>query len=313
MDAERFDAQAEIDSAIATEENRVDTDTSTEPAKPSEAGKEVSQGQTGKEATPYDFEKDEEFKKTVPQNFQNDKRWRQIYRNWKDTERKSQEFEKKLQELADSPKDEPMEITAENLQSVAEQFGYQLTPRQAQAAVSSPEKADDLMEMISKTATPEDREWLTKYTTLLEKRISDKFAKDLSPILNPVSEMIVDRRLEQSEKNARKYVDDINKKYSMNIDYDKDVDPELVKILQGNKNLNLTNTDVLGLTKEFFAQKGIEFGKKMSEESMRKLNEEKKKAGMETDGVSSSTESEYLGIKDHLKNEMRKENVSYWG
>ena len=117
------------------------------------------------------------------------------------------------------------------------------------------------------------------------------------------------------QQQARQFVNNINKKHGLSIDFDKDVDPELVKMIKGNPDINKSNANLLHLTKELFAEKGIEFGKKLSDQSRRRLDEEKKKANMETSGTNTATKSDdsKMTLKEIFNEEKQKADLgSIW-
>ena len=126
-----------------------------------------------------------------------------------------------------------------------------------------------------------------------------------------LGELYLETRFDRSEKSAKKFIDDMNAKHKTSIDYAKDIDPEIAKLIKANPNISLKNVDILALTKEILATKGVEIGKKLSSEEARKLNEEKKKANMETSTPSHGKplSDDQKSFKELLQEESSKEGI----
>jgi hypothetical protein len=258
-----------------------------------------------------ELEKDPDFLKAVPKEFHKNPVWKKEYWEKKQAQRerdeyktKTTEFEQKVNDLSEQLQSlqSAGDISEEQLNAIARQKGYQLTKEQAK------EEIKDELEGLFEAATPEERAWWGKYNKALFSRLE----KSMGQVVNPMSEFMVEYRLDKSEQQAKKYIEGINEKHGLKLNFEKDIEPELRKIIKNNPNLNLSNTNILSLTREYLAEKGIELGKKLSEENIKKQNEDKKKANMETGIPAPVTGDEYDGksLQDILKSEYEKAGVS---
>lgn len=239
-------------------------------------------------------------------SFGQSKRFREVYGKYRETERKLKELEEAKNAVVEE--EENVELDDNTLAQLAQERGFTLTRAEKKEVAQI---QDDLESLVKMAQSPQEQEWLNKYSQAIEKRVVENVGKNLSPILGQVSEMLLERRLDTSEKQARKYIESINKKNGLTIDYDKDIDPELVKMIASNKKLTPQNCDLLTLTKEYLASEGISMGKKLSERSMKELNDKKKAANMEqSDNINSGKEAEFTGVKDFMKRQMNEAGLT---
>lgn len=252
-----------------------------------------------------DLQKDEEFKQSEDQfkGLNQDKRFRKLY--WersqakRDAEARAKELEdlkSQLEELRKVP-----ELDDNRLQEYAKSRGYQLTRAQQEAKDAKAKAVQDLIQMAQ---TPEERQWWEQFTAAQQKEILDKIQGQYGEQLKPFQkggefyEDMVDFRIDKQETNAKKHIASMNEKYGVEIDYDKDIYPEIEKrILNSRGQINRYNADIMGLTREILADKGIELGKQLSERQQRKLLEEKKKANIETPGVAQPSEKDWGSMR----------------
>lgn len=290
----------EVDEQIATPETPAESST-----------EEVSQ----EDKELQDLDNDAEFKEALDEqtkemgvenlSFGQTKRFRTLYRQKKDLEREREE----LQSQIDSkPEVEPVvEIAEERLRELADKKGYQLTKEEKKEAVK-------LQEMLDKVQKPEDREWLKNYASAVKQDLTKEISEKYDVPLNQMAQVVREYQLDMSERKARSLIKDINAKHGTAIDFDKDVDPELTKMIKADKNITPYNTDLSQLTQRYLAEKGIELGKKLSAREQQKMNEEKKKAAMETSGTTSApkVDDSNASVTDIMKDEMKREGIQNW-
>jgi hypothetical protein len=227
------------------------------------------EGEEGSQEQKDELDNDQEYQK-ASKDFNNHPRFRQIYKGKRDAERRVTELQEQLDSL--SNQEEP-ELSDNELVQLAQRKGYQLTKAQVQ---QMGEGEKDELEELFKTAQPQEREWWGKYNQAIE----NKFAKKYDSV---ISELIINHRLNQSEVLANNFISKINEKYNVKLDYKKDIEPEIKTIIRASKgNLNPSNMDILRLTKEVLAEKGIEIGKRLSEKENKELISKKKLINMET-------------------------------
>lgn len=288
-----------------------------------EAGKQVDaesqetepevkeESSTSEETSPEEkeLEADEEYsnlKKGIDDDIGSQKnihpRFREIYKKLKDSQRNSEELQKQLDESSTKP--EVPEISEGDLLKYAKDQGYQLTKAEEK------EVKDSLQDMLNGVGKPEDRQWLTKFANAIKKEATGKHEEEMSE----VRRFMTQAKLKNSEADARELIKSVNEKHGLKMDFAKDVDPELQKMLKANPNLNHTNTDIYQLTKEFLAVKGIELGKQLSEKAQRELNEKKKSANTETQGVTSTTkvDDSKSTFADIMQDVAKKEGASHF-
>ena len=240
---------------------------------------EVSQEEQEQEAKINEaVDKDEEFNK-VSKNFNQNKDWRKLYyersqakRDLVDRESKVEELESKLEELAQR---EP-ELSEADIAKHASKLGLTLTKAEKE------EIKDDLDSMFSKIESPTEREWWSNHAKLLQSKMMKGIEERYGDTLKSAQELIVSNRIDRSEKQARKHIDEVNTKHGTTIDFDKDVAPVLISMAKKDKSITTQNLDVFGLTEKWLASEGIGFGKQLSEKEQRKITEEKKKANVES-------------------------------
>jgi hypothetical protein len=261
-----------------------------------------------------DLTKDEEFQKLVKEeekeigkrlSFGQSKRFKEIYWRSKESGRKAKELEEELEGLRNAP---PPEIDDVRLTELAKEKGYTLTKAE-KAAIK--EEQQELEALLKDVQSPQEKEWWMNHAKAVESRIMKNIEAKYADRDKVLSELFLETRFDRSEKSAKKFVDDMNKTHGTSIDYAKDIDPEVAKLIKANPNISLKNVDLLALTKEILATKGVEIGKKLSSEEARKLNEEKKKANMET-GTPSGTKplaDDQKSFKELMAEEMAKENA----
>ena len=235
----------------------------------------------------------QEVKKGIDDDINNQKtihpRFREVYKQYKDSERKGAELQKQLDDLAQK-EPEPYSPSDDELANLASTRGFKLDKvQQAQ------EKIDAFQAMMDKVANPQDRDWLNNYGNALMTKFSEaqgERTKKVDEALNYFTNVALDYRHGQSEDKARKLITDINKKHSLNINYDTDVDPVINKQIQElktQKKLDMYDTDVIHrLAHDWLAKNGIGFGKRLSEKEQRELNEKKKQANIEGEGTTAA-------------------------
>lgn len=238
-------------------------------------------------------EKDEEYKEAVDEIKQQKNihpRFREVYKKMKEAERRQEELQSQLDEIAQKEPEEPDETT---LQQLAARKGFKLTKEEKREVAK-------LQNLIDKAETPEERNWWRQYSDALIEEMNGNFSKQHGELFKSLSkggelyEEIVEMRHDRQEKQAKAYIDEINKKHKTSIDYDKDIDSEIADIIrQSRGRINRYNVNIYALTREVLADKGIELGKKMSQREQKKSTEEKRQANIETPGVTSSPAKDY--------------------
>ena len=258
--------------------------------------------------------KDEEFQKLVKEeekemgkrlSFGQSKRFKEVYWKSKEAGRRSKELEEELEGLRNAP---PEEINEERLAELAKEKGYTLTKAEKAAIKQEEQELDALLATVQ---NPQEKEWWMNHAKAVEARIMKSIEAKYADRDKVLSELFLETRFDRSEKSAKAFIDKMNKDHGTTIDYSKDIDPEIAKLIKANPNISLKNVDILALTKEILATKGVEIGKKLSSEEARKLNEEKKKANMETGTPSQSKPlaDDQKSFKELMAEEMAKENA----
>ena len=266
-----------------------------------EFGKEDAQASEQAQAPQTDeLDKDEGFQREVSTlekelgskpTFGQTQRFRDVYRQNKEAQRKIQELEEQIRLSGESQEDEEVE------------------PETTAPSKQAQETLADLASILDKIEDPVQRKWWESYANAIVAKITG----EIKPFAQETSNMLIEHRLEQSERQARKLIENINAKHGLKIDFDKDVDPELAKMLKANKSLTPFNTDMVRLTKDFLAEKGIEFGKKLSQKEANDLNDQKRRANVEISHSSHSPSAgsdENKSFKEIMREEMQKENIS---
>jgi len=271
-----------------------------------------------------ELDKDAEFQKAAQDlqkemggkiSFGQSKRFKEIYRKMRDTERKMQELQEQNETLSSK------ELSDEELTEIARNKGYSLTKAQMQQVQQDKqEKLIDELESLYQNATPEEREWWSKH----DKAVFSKFEKSLEEKYGQrdavMLEMITDNILEKSEKGARKLIADINEKYGLKLDYDKEIDPEIVKMIKGlklapdqfKKEILNGRINLIALTKEYLAKNGIELGRKISAKETQELMTKKKAANVETTSQPSGNpmSDDNKSLREIMDEEMKSNGVS---
>ena len=280
-----------------------------EPSSESTEAKEPELSQEDKEL--QDLDNDKDFQEALEQqakemgveklSFGQTKRFRSVYRGKKEAERKIEELQSQLDS---QPEPSPQEV---DLKELAEKQGIKLTPAEEK-------KMATLQSMLENVEKPEDRKWLQNFASALKEELKQEQSQKYDQPMNQMAQLLREYELDRSETRARQYIDQINDKHGLAIDFDKDVDPELTRMIRSNKNLDARNTDLYQLTREFMAERGIEFGKKLSVKEQQQLNNDKKKAGMETSGSTASSlpkvDDSKLTAKEIFADEMKKAGLT---
>ena len=139
----------------------------------------------------------------------------------------------------------------------------------------------------------------------------DDFAKEHGLTLNQTKEFVANQRLKDSENEARRLIDNINTEHGTKIDYEKDVDPQLEKMVNSLSKEEIKTANIYSLTERWLAKNGIGLGKKLSLVETRKLNEQKKQAAMETSSPTGApkVDDSKSSPADILKDEMSKQGA----
>jgi hypothetical protein len=308
---------SELGEEVQSEQN---TETTQEDTTASKDTEQVSQEQAT-DGVSDELDKDPEFLKASQDlgkemggkiSFGQSKRFKEIYRLRKDAERKAKDLETQIEELSNR------ELSEDELTQLAQSKGYTLTKAQQQAQAQQ-DKLDEL-EALYQNATPQEREWWSKH----DKAIFSKFEKSLEERYGNrdkvMLEMITDNLLEKSEKQARKHIADLNTKYGLKLDYDKDIYPEITKMVKGlkmpgdqlKKAILDGRINLLAFTKEYLADNGIELGRKLSAKEMQEITDKKKKANVETSSNSGGAPmaDENKSVQEIMKEEARSQGVS---
>lgn len=229
-------------------------------------------------------------------------RFKQINDKYKQSASEIEELKSKIEEM--NQPSEP-QLTEAQLQELATQKGYKLSKAEQK-------EADRLQELLDTVENPKDRKWLENYAEAIRAEQANKFSTQYGEKLSKLESMADEYRLDRSERQARQLIDSINQKHGLSIDFEKDVDPELVKMISSsNGRLNKSNTDIYRLTREFLADKGVEFGRKLSQKEQQELNQKKKQAA--TESSSSTAESKIdlskASLKDIFDDAAKKEGL----
>jgi hypothetical protein len=236
--------------------------------------------------------------------FSQTKRFKQMYfeaQEGKRTKTRVSELEAELDAVRNADPD----LDESKLAEIAQAKGYQLTKaekKEVEKAVATGE----LEELLKDVQNPQEKQFWLDYASRIEARITKNFEKKYGERDKALGDLYMENRIQKSEDAAKKFVDGINKTNGTKLDYAKDIEPEIAKIIQANKSITLENVNLLALAKEVLATKGVELGKKLSSEETKKLNEEKKRANTETDTQTSLQpgSDEGKSLKDIMKEEM---------
>ena len=281
----------EEDQKVAKEEVTEEAKTET-PEESSTPEEEISPEE---EQSLKELDNDEEFKK-IAGDFNDNKRWRQVYKRMKDAERDRDDYKSRIESVPE--KEETPLPTEEDLRSYAEKQGYSLTKKEVET------QASRLQDLLDNVKTPEDRKWLQNFTSAIINEVDGKYQDKLG-VLNQV---VREQQIRRSDEQARQLVRGVNDKNGTALDYDKDIEPEISKLLPTLSKEEFQTTDMLKLTEKVLATKGIELGKQLALKEQQKLNEEKKKASMETQSTTSSPkiDDSQSSVRDILEDEARK-------
>lgn len=307
------DADKTLGEIAEQAEKEVDADISKETKEKDEAQEETSApseelSQEDKELQGLDEDTDfQEAKKELEKemgdkelSFAQTKRFRTVYRKWKDAEREKEDLQSQIESS------EPEEPTETELEQFAEKKGYKLTKAEQ-------EKVSDLKDILDNVQKPEDRKWLENYARGIEDRAYNRFEKEHGEALKEYRSVVNEYNLDKSEQRARNLINSVNEKHGTKIDFDKDVDPELVKMIRNSKGqLNANTTDLYELTKEYLASNGVELGKKLSVKEQQELNDKKKKAATESSGTTSTpkVDDSKATVSEIFADELKKEGIS---
>jgi len=264
-----------------------------------------------------ELDNDEEFQKSKDDlekelgkklTFGQTKRFKQLYWEGKQSKRdlsNTKEELDSLREELDSLKNQDTDISEGELLDLAKKHGFELSKSKQDKDIN------DLQSMLDKIEDTSQRNWWKNYTQTLEDKIVKSIAEKFGTSLNAAATMAVDYRLEQSEKKARSLIESVNKKTGLNIDFDKDVDPALAKMLKTNRNIDVNKIDMLTLTREWLADNGIELGKKVSERQQRETVTNLKKANVESDikAKSSPVDDSGKSFREIMRDVMRNETA----
>lgn len=278
-----------------------------------ETGEETTPAPEVSQETPEDKElaeldKDTEFAKEKvelekeqgrPLSFSQTKRFRTLYRNWREAQRKQEEMQSQLDELST----QAPEMTEQDLMEYAQQKGYKLTRQEkAEGAVNMPRLQEFLNSF--QEDTPGQRKFLENFANAILKERDETFAKNYEPKLKKMETFMTRQEIKDSEDQAKKFIEKLNKDKKIAIDYDKDIDPEIANIIHNARGtINPQNADFLQMTYQVLATKGIDLGRQLSVKEQQQLNEAKKKANAETQGAMAPPSKDYnsMSIKEIMK------------
>ncbi len=230
-------------------------------------------------------------------------RFREVYKKWKESTKLTEDLQTQLDDATTSPN-----ISDAQFAQLAAEKGF--TKQQIQQSKTQ-EEQDALESIYNSIEQSSSRQWMEKYSKALLEKATEAASKKYDPQMGEVQKMLAEYRLERSEQAARKLIDDVNDKHKLSIDFDKDVDPALLKLLRSNRNIDRSKTDVYQLTKEYLAQEGIALGKQLSNQEMQKLNEQKKKAASETAGGVTTPSKDYSNqtVAEIMKDVEREQGI----
>ena len=236
-----------------------------------------------------DFDKDEEFQKVVPSEFHKNPRFRQIYKNWKDNERKAKELEAKLGQGPD--------LTDEELLELAKERGlYQDTPETKPEPEPPKEKYD------WNNLTPEQRQFIEFLDAHFERK-----SKPLMEKLSTYDEFVskaekekVQSHLDSTEQEAIKMVKD------MGLDWEQEVKPDVMKFIKERRRSNPDfgkGLDVVDVVNMVLGPKSRDIGKRLGQEELRKLNEKKKSSQVESEQMGGDSKEDFskMSTRDTIK------------
>ena len=227
-----------------------------------------------------------------PLSFAQTKRFRSVYKRMKDAERGNEDLQRKYSELESRQYEEP-HYTEADVRRLASNMGLEVTQKQVQEAKA----ADSFEQLIEAITDPNERKWTSQFVNGFEERLMRKIAERYEPRLAENSKVTSDYLADRSERDAKAYVDRINEENGIQVSYEKDIEPEIVKIIAERRakgyQINPRNTSLKDLAEVALGRIGIKLGKQLSDKEQRRLAEEKKKAAMETGTPSGATPSDY--------------------
>jgi len=244
----------------------------------------------------HDFDNDEEFKKEVPEEYHKNKRWQGIYTDRKQYRAEAETLKERISELESKTLEDDELVDELNKRGLLEN----LSPEQTQ---QQPELTYDLENL-----SPEQRQYVKFNEWLIDRKMGE-----IRQEVTGLKQESVQSRQANLQKS---FADDEAKMVEyctkdLKIDFEKEIKPHALKLIEERSKENpafakaVRPSDVIRLV---LSEKGIDIGKRLGQEELRKLNEKKKNSQMETGDMLSDGKVDYgnMSYKDLIRTAQQK-------